>query len=280
MQGSCLCGDVVWEVEGPGELVHHCHCGMCRKVHGTPYATAGGFPETSFRFVRGKEGLRHYESSRGNRRSFCGRCGSAMPSEPAQGLVFAPFGSLEDDPGGRPLAHIFVASKASWHEIEDDLPRFDAYPPGYPDPDLIPREVPRAPAGKIGGSCLCAAVAYEFSGPVDRWHECYCSRCRRARAAAHASNLFLPVDRFAWTRGEEHVEGYKLPEAARFGQSFCRVCGGKVPRVNPQLGFVSIPAGSLDDDPGVRPQSQIFVASRAPWSEVRKGLPAYAELPS
>jgi hypothetical protein len=280
MQGSCLCGDVVWEVEGSGELVHHCHCGMCRKVHGTPFATAGGFPEESFRFARGKEGLRHFESSRGNRRSFCGRCGSAVPGEAAQGFVFVSFGGLEGDPGGRPLAHIFVASKAPWYEIEDDLPRFDGYPPGYSDPELIDRDVPRASAGKVGGSCLCASVAYEFEGPADRWHECFCSRCRRARQAAHASNLFVLLDRFTWTRGEDLVENYKLPEAARFGQSFCRVCGGKVARINPQLGAAVIPAGSLDVDPEQRPNSQIFVASKAPWAEVRKGFPAFAELPS
>jgi hypothetical protein len=280
MQGSCLCGDVVWEVEGAGELVHHCHCGMCRKAHGTPYATFGGFPEASFRIVRGKEGVRHFESSRGNQRSFCGRCGSVVPGEAAaQGLVFVPFGGFEDDPGGRPLAHIFVASKASWHDIDDDLPRFDAYPEGYSDPELIEREVPRAHTGKIGGSCLCTAVAYEFSRPADRWHECFCSRCRRARQAAHGSNLFVPLDRFAWTRGEENVESYKVPEAARFGQSFCRICGAKVPRVNPQLGFAAVPAGSLDDDPGMRPQSSIFVESKAAWAEVPQGRPAFAELP-
>jgi hypothetical protein len=42
--------------------------------------------------------------------------------------VYVTFGSLEDDPGGRPLAHIFVASKAPWFEIADDLPQ-SAGPP-------------------------------------------------------------------------------------------------------------------------------------------------------
>ena len=280
MRGTCLCGDVVWEVEGPGELVHHCHCGMCRKVHGTPFATAGGFAEASFRFARGQESVRRFESSQGTWRRFCGRCGSSVPGDASGGLVFVSFGGLVDDPGGRPLAHIFVASKAPWHEIEDELPCFDAYPPVYDTPQPIARDVPRASLGTIGGSCLCAAVAYEFSGPVDAWHECYCSRCRRARQAAHASNLFIAQDRFVWTRGQDLVDSFKLPEAARFGQSFCRVCGGKLPRVNPQLGFVAIPAGSLDDDPGARPRSQIFVGSRAAWAEPKKGLPAYAEMPS
>lgn len=33
-------------------------------------------------------------------------------------------GSLDDDPVMHPLSHIFVASKAPWFEITDDLPQF------------------------------------------------------------------------------------------------------------------------------------------------------------
>ena len=125
MRGSCLCGETVWEVSGAGELLHHCHCSMCRKVHGTPFATFGGYAEPGFRFVRGEAGVKRFESSRGNLRAFCGRCGSAIPGEAADGLVFVPLGALEGDPGGLPLAHIFVASKAPWYEITDDLPQND-----------------------------------------------------------------------------------------------------------------------------------------------------------
>ena len=38
-RGSCLCGEVAYEVDGPLEHAHHCHCSYCRKFHGTPYAT-------------------------------------------------------------------------------------------------------------------------------------------------------------------------------------------------------------------------------------------------
>ena len=276
MRGSCLCGDTVWEASGTGELVHHCHCSMCRKFHGTPFSTFGGFDEAGFRFVS-RGSVRRYESSRGNFRTFCGRCGSAVPGEAFRGLVFAAFGGFEGDPGGRPVAHIFVASKAPWHEIADELPRFDGYPPGYSDPDLIDRDLPRASAGRIGGSCLCTAVAYEFSGPVDRWHNCHCSRCRRGRQAPYASNLFLAADRFTWKRGADEIASFKVPEAERFTQSFCRTCASKAPRVNTQLGYVSIPAGSLDDDPGARPMSHIYVGSKAAWDEIGDELPRYAE---
>src|SRR5207249_12306987 len=90
----------------------------------------------------------------------------------------------------RPQAHIFVASKAPWHEIADGLPRFDAFPPGMGE--AVPSERRSEPvAGKARGSCLCGGVAYEIGGSVaGPIANCHCSRCRKARAAAHASNLF------------------------------------------------------------------------------------------
>jgi len=281
MRGSCLCGDVVWEGTGAGELMHHCHCGMCRKASGTAFTTMAGFPAADFRFVAGEAGVRRYVSSPGNRRCFCGRCGSMVPGAPFQDIVFVTMGNVEDDPGARAIAHIFVASKAPWYEIPaDEVPRFDAYPPGYPDPELF-ASLPRGAAdGRVGGSCLCGAVAYDLEPRIDGWFQCHCSRCRRARGGAHASNLFLAAKRFRWTRGEEQVASFSLPEAGRFAQSFCRTCGGKVPRVDAQLGHVAVPAGSLDDDPGTHPRCHIFVASKAPWFEIADDLPQYAALPT
>jgi hypothetical protein len=61
-------------------------------------------------------------------RCFCEQCGSVVPGEPYQGLTFTPAGNFLDDPGIRPVAHIFVASKAPWLDIVDELLQFDTYP--------------------------------------------------------------------------------------------------------------------------------------------------------
>jgi hypothetical protein len=71
-----------------------------------------------------------YESSQGNHRGFCRVCGTALLSRfdfdrSAFGL---PLGALDDDPGVKPEMHVFVASKAPWFEITDDLLRFDDFP--------------------------------------------------------------------------------------------------------------------------------------------------------
>jgi hypothetical protein len=254
---------------------------MCRKTTGSAFSVAGAVDAGTFRLTSGQERIRRYESSPATHRCFCARCGATVPGAPFDGKVWVPFGNLADDPGGRPVAHIFVAWKAPWHEIADELMRFDAYPPGIPGPSRLPARPPRSGTpGSIGGSCLCGAVAFEYERPIEAWHNCHCSRCRRARGTAHASNVFVPLARFRWLDGADEVEAFKVPEAERFTQTFCRGCGAKVPRVNPQRGYVSIPAGSLDDDPVDRPERHIYVASKAPWHEIADALPRFAESPS
>ena len=45
-----------------------------------------------------------------------------------EGKVRVPYGALIDEPSLKPAAHMFVGSKASWHEIDDDLPQHDEAP--------------------------------------------------------------------------------------------------------------------------------------------------------
>ena len=59
---------------------------------------------------------------------------------------------------------------------------------------------------------------------------------------------------------------FKVPEAQRFANNFCTTCGSRLPRSSPDMGFVVIPAGSLDVEPPIGPQARIFTGSRAQWS--------------
>jgi hypothetical protein len=113
--------------------------------------------------------------------------------------------------------------------------------------------------------------------PAQLARYCHCSRCRKARSAAFASNLFVSDAGVRFTRGEELVASYKIPEALRFTQCFCRRCGGKLPRVDPDRKLAVVPMGALDDDPGIRPSAHIFVGSKAAWDELADTLPQYAE---
>jgi hypothetical protein len=274
MEGGCLCGAVRWRAEGDLSLAAHCHCSRCRKVHGTAYGTYAHAPEAGFRL----EGApARFESSPGFLRWFCPRCGSVTPGE-GDGVRFVPLGGVDGDPGVRPLAHIFAASKAPWFEWKDGLPRFDAYPPGM-GPAALPDRALEGRAEAVRGSCLCGGVAFELTEPATVARFCHCSRCRKARAAAFAANLLVPESGIRFTRGADLLASYKIPEALRFTQTFCRACGGKLPRVDPARKLAVVPMGALDDDPGVRPREHIFVGSKAPWDEITDALPQHGEMP-
>jgi hypothetical protein len=118
----------------------------------------------------------------------------------------------------------------------------------------------------LKGSCLCGAVKYEVAGEAQRFYHCHCSRCRKATGTAHASNLFLQPAALEWRSGQEHIRSFKIPEAQRFTNQFCGICGGRLPRQAQGSDAVVLPAGSLDDEPPIRPQARIFTDSRASWS--------------
>ena len=62
--------------------------------------------------------------------AFCRTCGSPVARRASGApVVNIPAGGLDDDPGARPGAHIYVASKAPWFELTDELPRFEETPP-------------------------------------------------------------------------------------------------------------------------------------------------------
>jgi hypothetical protein len=130
IKGSCLCGAVTYEVAAPFQFLGNCHRTMCRKANGAAYVTCGILNPGTFRWTSGERLIESYVSSPGNTRCFCSRCGSSLASAHGDVVGEVVAGSLDNDPGMRPREHIFVASKAPWHEITDDLPQHRAWPPG------------------------------------------------------------------------------------------------------------------------------------------------------
>lgn len=130
---------------------------------------------------------------------------------------------------------------------------------------------------RLRGSCLCGAVRYEIRGPFLRFAHCYCSRCRKATGAAHATNLYASPERFAWTEGRESVVRFDLPTARSFATTFCRDCGSPLPHHTRSGREIVVPAGSLDDTPGPRPQARIFFGSRTDWSDCTEEVRHFEE---
>jgi hypothetical protein len=129
IHGGCLCGGVRYEINGALRNSGHCHCSMCRRQHGAAFGTYAEFNPGEFRWVSGEDLLSVHESSPGAGWYFCRACGSSLAATDSGELNTVMLGTVEGDPGVRPGEHIFVGSKAPWHEIIDSLPRFEEWPP-------------------------------------------------------------------------------------------------------------------------------------------------------
>ena len=105
--------------------MYHCHCAQCRHASGSTFATNIIAQADQLRIVAGAEAMSAYESSPRKRRHFCSRCGSPLysHSETLAAFVSVRAGTLDGDPGVRPSSHIYVASRAPWYDICDDLPQ-------------------------------------------------------------------------------------------------------------------------------------------------------------
>ena len=128
--GSCLCGQVRFEIDGDFEQFFLCHCDYCRKDTGSAHAANLFSSNAHLKWIAGRDRLTTFNLP-GTRhtKSFCSICGSALPRQQDDGALLAvPAGSLDSPLQIRPHAHIFVSSRASWDDRLETLPAFENFP--------------------------------------------------------------------------------------------------------------------------------------------------------
>ena len=130
----------------------------------------------------------------------------------------------------------------------------------------------------VRGSCLCGGVTFEVELPFRRANHCHCSRCRKHSGTFGLTQGRVARSRFRLLSGERLIRVFS-PEGGKV-KAFCGECGSSLFGGDwPGGEEISVRLGSLDDDPGIRPQYHAFVGSRAHWDELPEdGLPRYEEL--
>lgn len=125
-RGSCMCGQIRYEIHGELTGVLNCHCSTCRKAHGAAFRTRASVKVKDFVWISGEHLLTHYESNPSEYRTFCSVCGSNLVTKfknnPEE--YGFPLGTLDTDPGVKAECHVWVSDKAPWYEIRDDLPQY------------------------------------------------------------------------------------------------------------------------------------------------------------
>jgi hypothetical protein len=128
LSGGCLCGAVRYAVADEFIYALNCHCSNCRRATGSAFKPFAGIERDKLSITQGADNLLIYGDKHASHDTHCKTCGSLLFSVVRDGAyVHLTLGTLAEPPAIRPSAHIFVGSKASWHDITDDLPQHDEF---------------------------------------------------------------------------------------------------------------------------------------------------------
>ena len=132
VQGSCLCGQIEYQVELMPEKTFNCHCSYCRKAHGAAFVTVTLAKGDTLKITKGKESLEEHRNELGGFRAFCSNCGTRLMNyAPDKNMYLSIALSTVDTPVDfQPVAHVNIESKAPWHEPYGGIPKFESLPEG------------------------------------------------------------------------------------------------------------------------------------------------------
>lgn len=119
MKGSCLCGQVSYEIQAPIKVFQYCHCSRCRKFTGSAHAANFFVLPEQFQWLSGAELIGRFElpDTQYFATCFCKICGSSLPwATQGGGNIVVPAGTLDDDINIKPQRNIFWQSRAPWYE--------------------------------------------------------------------------------------------------------------------------------------------------------------------
>ena len=125
--GSCLCGEITYQIPETSIMEAICHCRNCQKQAGSAFSALAGIKKSDFKLV-GEPKLfvdKATDSGAPVERYFCGNCGSpiysALPSQPD--VIYLKTGTLDDTSEFKPSIHVWAGTKQNWVEIDESLPQ-------------------------------------------------------------------------------------------------------------------------------------------------------------
>lgn len=114
LAGGCQCGAVRYALDQQPENVHICHCRMCQKAVGGPFAVICPVQKTAFRVTRGT--ISYFHSSDVARRGFCSACGTPLLFEYPEGDDLGVLVGTLDEPDRAPPENQYGnESRVAWY---------------------------------------------------------------------------------------------------------------------------------------------------------------------
>jgi hypothetical protein len=121
LTGGCQCGAVRYALAQQPQNVHVCHCRMCQKAVGGPFAVICPVLKPAFHVTRGS--ISYFHSSGVARRGFCSACGTPLTFEyPDAEDLGVLVGTLDEPDRVPPVIQYGNESRVSWYRGLTGLP--------------------------------------------------------------------------------------------------------------------------------------------------------------
>lgn len=121
LTGGCQCGSVRYALYSLPEGTHICHCRMCQKAVGGPFAPLAPVRVKDFAWTRGSPAT--FLSSSEAARDFCAACGTPLTFRYLNsGWLDVTIGSLDNPEKAPPRRQFGSESRLPWFATMIDLP--------------------------------------------------------------------------------------------------------------------------------------------------------------
>ena len=127
----------------------------------------------------------------------------------------------------------------------------------------------REPAAGAQGGCLCGAIRYRVTRPIEKLILCHCTDCQKASATGASVNAVIPSDRFEIVQGTPKVFSRVVDSGNTLHRAFCGDCGSPIytRRANaPQVTVLKV--GTLDAPIAMKVAMNIWTDSARPWMHI------------
>ena len=116
--GGCQCGAVRYALHAkPANSI--CHCRMCQKAVGGPFAALAMVDAQDLTWTRGTPVL--FASSSMAHRGFCATCGTPLTYQNGRGIEVT-IGSLDNPAGAAPSEQVGAEARLPWLDTLTTLP--------------------------------------------------------------------------------------------------------------------------------------------------------------
>ena len=130
LTGGCQCGAVRYALYAMPAEFNVCHCRMCQKAVGGPYAALVPSQAADFAWTRGTPGT--FVSSNIAKRDFCRDCGTPLTYRGPSGRVSVSYGSLDEPGRVHPAKQYGMEGRRDWIDGLAALPT---------DEDMTPEQL-------------------------------------------------------------------------------------------------------------------------------------------